>query len=106
MDTVLAYITASSRQEAERLGEDLVKKRVAACVNIIDGMTSLYWWEGKIDRSDEAILIAKTRRPLVDRLIEEVKKQHSYSCPCVLVFPAIAGNPDYVHWLEENAPLS
>jgi periplasmic divalent cation tolerance protein len=99
---VLAYITTKDKEEANTLGLHLVQNKLAACVNIIDGMKSLYWWEGKIESSEEAILIAKTEETLAKDLIAEVKKKHSYSCPCILILPINGGNSAYLKWLQDS----
>lgn len=96
----LAYVTAASRAEALSIGRELVAARLAACVNIIDPITSVYWWQGKIEESGEALLLAKTRRGLIDAFIAKVREIHSYTVPCVTFAPIIAGNPDYLAWLS------
>ena len=70
----LVYITTKDKNEARRIGKELVKTRLAACVNIIDNMNSMYWWEGKIQDDQEVILIAKTRQSLVKKLIKKVNQ--------------------------------
>ncbi|MGE3317568.1 MAG: divalent-cation tolerance protein CutA [Planctomycetaceae bacterium] len=97
------YITASSREEALAIGRTLVEERLAACINVLDGMTSLYWWEGKIEQGNEAVLIAKTRDENVEPLTERVKSLHSYSVPCVIAWPIKHGNDPYIDWIEENS---
>ena len=98
----LVYITTKDKEEARRIGKELVKARLAACVNIIDKMNSFYWWEGKIQDEFEAILIAKTKESLVSELIEKVKSLHSYSCPCIISLPILDGNKEYLEWLEKE----
>jgi periplasmic divalent cation tolerance protein len=102
MDARLIYITTDSADEAQRIGRALVEERLAACVNILDGMKSLYWWEGEVSEGDETVLIAKTRSSLVDALTERVKALHSYSCPCVISVPLEGGNPDYLAWIARE----
>jgi len=102
MKFVHAYITTENKAEAKKIGKKLVELKLAACVNVIDGMESIYWWEGKIEEASEAILIAKTRESLADALTSEVKKLHSYSCPCVLILPVSGGNEQYLSWLADN----
>ena len=102
MEMVLVYITTKDKSEAQRIGRALVQERFAACVNILDGMESIYWWEGKVESSQEAILIAKTKNTLVEKLMAKVKELHSYSVPCVLALPISQGNPGYLSWLREN----
>ena len=75
---------------------------MAACVNIIDNMQSMYWWEGEIQDDREVILIAKTREPLVPELIEKVKSIHSYDCPCVVSLPISDGNKAFLKWIEDE----
>ena len=102
MEMRFCYITTSSKDEARAIGRTLVEKRLAACVNILDGMESMYWWEGKIESGHETVLIAKTERRLMDRLIATVKAVHSYSVPCVVSLPIEEGNPDYLASLKSN----
>ena len=96
------YMTASSKTEALTIGRTLVAERLAACVNVLDGMTSVYWWNGKIEEASEAVLVAKTTDDLVDRLIERVKALHSYKCPCVVSWPIEKGNEAYLEWIAES----
>jgi periplasmic divalent cation tolerance protein len=95
-------MTASSVDEAKRLGRALVEERLAACVNILPGMASFYWWQGKIDEAQETVLIAKTRQELVERLTSRVKALHSYTMPCVVALPMIGGNPDFLQWIADE----
>ncbi len=100
MDRTLIYITASSRDEALMLARRLVEERLVACANVLDGATSLYWWEGKVQEEREAVLIAKTRAPLVEAVVARVKELHSYSCPCVVAVPIADGNPAFLAWVD------
>jgi periplasmic divalent cation tolerance protein len=99
METRLVYITTSNADEARRIGRELVAERLAACVNILDGMTSMYWWEGEVQDDQECVLLAKTRADLADDLVERVKKIHSYDVPCVVCLPIREGNPDFLAWI-------
>ena len=100
MTPLFVTITCASADEAKRIGATLVEARLAAGVNVIPGMTSLYWWQGRIEEGLETVLIAKTRDTLLDVLTERVKALHSYQCPRVVAFPVHAGNPDYIAWIE------
>lgn len=100
MSSCLVYMTAGSAEEARAIGRALVEARLAACVNIVDGMTSLYWWEGEIEEGSEAIVIAKTREALVDALTEKVRALHGYDCPCVVSLRIGGGNPAFLDWIE------
>ncbi len=99
-DITLLYVTCASVAEAEQVAEAVLGQRLAACANILPGMRSLYWWQGKLERGEETVLILKTRPDLVAAVTEAVKAAHSYSVPCVLPIPAgPGGNPDYRAWL-------
>ncbi len=100
MKLSFVYITTNDQQEARRIGQALVETRLAACANIIDGMNSLYWWDGEVQEAAEAVLIVKTREKLLPELIEKVRSIHSYDCPCVVALPILAGNPDYLEWIH------
>ena len=102
MNFHIVYITASSREEAEKISRVLLEERLIACANIFDPVTSLYWWKGEIRKDAEALLIAKTKESLVDQLIERVKALHSYECPCIVSFPLVKGNPDFLKWISEE----
>lgn len=99
---VAIYITARTAEEAKDLGHLIVKERLAGCVNIIPKIESMYWWKGKINSHSESVLIAKTRKALVKKLIAFVKRNHSYSVPCINAIPIMDGNPDYLKWLESE----
>jgi periplasmic divalent cation tolerance protein len=95
----LVYMTARDKPQALAIGRYLVEQRLAACVNVLDGMTSVYQWQGKPEEASEVVLIAKTEARLVKALIAAVQSQHSYEVPCVLTLPILEGNPDYLAWL-------
>jgi periplasmic divalent cation tolerance protein len=95
-------MTTADRAEAERLGRMLVEERHAACVNILDGMTSIYLWQGAIESAHETVLIAKTDRTRADALIAALRAAHSYTIPCALVIDVAGGNPDYLAWLANT----
>lgn len=99
MSVQFIYITTSSPEEARKIGRALIEERLAACVNILDRMSSLYWWEGKVTEGNEAVLIAKSREDLVPALTERVKALHSYTVPCVVAFPITQGNKDFLEWI-------
>lgn len=97
---VLVYSTFPSQEEAERIGGDLVDRGLAACANIIPGMTSIYVWEGKRHRETECVMILKTRSDLADKVTEDVARLASYANPAVLVLPVIGGSRDFMDWIE------
>lgn len=99
MKGCFVYITASDRDEARRLAHALVESRLAACANVFDRMTSVYRWEGAVQESDEAVLIAKTREELVPALTEKIQELHSYDCPCVVALPLTGGSDEFLAWI-------
>jgi periplasmic divalent cation tolerance protein len=102
VEFVFIYVTAPSAEQAKSIGRTLVEERLAACVNILEGMTSFFWWEGKIDEGHEAVLIAKTRAPLCDAVVDRVRALHGYSCPCVVALPLVGGNPAFLEWIASE----
>lgn len=102
MSESLVYMTCETNAEAENIGTVLVERRLAACVNILGGMRSLYWWEGKVEKGEEVVLIAKTKTNLVDELTEAVKAMHSYDVPCIAAMPLKGGNPEFLAWIGEE----
>lgn len=100
MELRLVYMTAGTRAEAEVIGRTLIEKRLAACVNIIGGMTSIYRWKGEMQTTDEAMIIAKTEESKLDALILEMKMHHSYEVPAALAVPVLGGDPAYIDWLK------
>ncbi|WP_027184682.1 divalent-cation tolerance protein CutA [Desulfovibrio inopinatus] len=103
MSVALAYITCKDMEEAERIGATIVEERLAACVNILPGMTSMYWWDGAIQKEHEVVMIAKTRMQIANRFIERVRELHSYEVPCVVLVPILKGTSNFIHWVEAEA---
>jgi periplasmic divalent cation tolerance protein len=96
---VFVYTTYPSIVEAEQAGRALVERRLCACVNILPGMISFYWWQGKIDRGEEVVMIIKTRASLAEAVRAAVKQMHSYSTPAILVLPVENVDADYHAWI-------
>jgi periplasmic divalent cation tolerance protein len=103
------YITTKDKDQARTIGKVLVEERLAACVNILDGMESIYHWDDKIVEDKECVLIAKTPYYNVNRLTKRVKELHTYDVPCIisLVITEQEGNEEYLDWLrnETEKPL-
>ena len=99
---VSAYITAKDREEAERIGRALLEARLVACVNLLEGMRSLYWWEGRIDEASECVLIAKSVASLQESILAKVKSLHGYRVPCIVFWPLTGGNPDFLEWIAKE----
>mmetsp|Transcript_35779 Transcript_35779/g.93263 ORF Transcript_35779/g.93263 Transcript_35779/m.93263 type:complete len:152 (-) Transcript_35779:99-554(-) len=98
----IAYVTVPSREAGKAIAADIIEKKLAACVNIIPGVESLYWWEGKMESSNELMMMIKTRTSLVPQLVERVKAMHEYDVCEVITSPIDAGNPAYMKWLDES----
>lgn len=101
-DPMMLYVTAADTDEARRLGRLLVEARLAACANVLGGMTSIYRWQGKIEEGNEAVLIAKTERRHVQAATDLIVRHHSYDCACVVALPIDGGNPDFLTWISDE----
>jgi periplasmic divalent cation tolerance protein len=99
---VAIYITAPNREVAEHIGREVLNRRLAACANIVEKVSSLYWWKGKLERDDEVLLFLKSKRTKVGDIIKLVKEIHSYENPAIVVFPIIGGSDKYLKWIEEE----
>jgi len=96
---VFVYTTWPSTVEAEKAGKAIVERRLAACVNILPVMISHYWWEGKLERGEEAVMIIKTRASLAPAVSDAVKELHSYTTPAIVVLPVENVEQNYLGWL-------
>ncbi|EHP88330.1 divalent-cation tolerance protein CutA [Methanotorris formicicus] len=97
----LVYITASNREEAKNIVSHLLENRLVACANIFP-IESMYWWKGRIENDGEVAIILKTKEKLVKKIIEEVKKLHSYTNPCIIAIPIINGSEEFLKWIDEE----
>lgn len=105
MDPLFVYVTCKDDAEALAIGRAMVEERLAACANVLPGMRSLYWWEGKVVEDQECVLVLKSRADRFDELLQQVKALHSYSIPAVVALPIVRGNPDYLQWLREETTV-
>jgi periplasmic divalent cation tolerance protein len=101
-DYAIVLTTCANKREAERIAERLVTDGAAACVNIVDKVTSVYRWKGKVERATECLLVIKTRSQLTDRVEGTIKGFSSYECPEVIVIPVVAGATDYLNWINDS----
>lgn len=99
---IVVYVTAGSAEEAERLAHSLVEERLAACVNRIKSVQSVYRWQGKVEQSEEELLIIKTSKERFSDLEKRVRELHSYAVPEVIALPVIEGSDGYLRWLKEQ----
>ncbi|MDZ7265983.1 MAG: divalent-cation tolerance protein CutA [candidate division KSB1 bacterium] len=98
-DKLVVLVTAANAEEGAKLAKLLVQERLAACVNVLSGVRSFFWWQGKIDEQEEVLLFIKTTRPLLQELIATVQAHHSYQVPEIIALPISAGADNYLRWL-------
>jgi periplasmic divalent cation tolerance protein len=101
-NAVVGLVTCSSRKEARKVARAILKKKLAACVNIIEGLESHYWWKGKLENAREYLLLIKTTQAQINGVTDEVKSVHSYDVPEIVFLPFAAGERDYLKWLGES----
>ena len=99
---ILVYTTFPAEAEAERVGGELVDRGLAACVNIVPGMVSIYVWKGERHRDREVVMIIKTRAGLTDQVIAETRRLHPYENPAILVLEVTAGSEPFCRWIAEQ----
>ncbi|MEN8615335.1 divalent-cation tolerance protein CutA [Dehalogenimonas sp. THU2] len=99
---VIVLVTAGDNEEANLIARVLLEQKKTACVNIIDGMSSNYWWKGAIENVTESLLVIKTSTTLLDAVIELVKEIHSYDNPEIIALPIIGGSTEYLEWLSAS----
>lgn len=99
-DVCWVYMTAGSREEAARIGRELVTRRLAACVNILGPISSIYTWQGELAEDEEIAFVAKAPHENLTALADAVKALHSYETPCVVALPVAGGSPEFLAWVR------
>jgi periplasmic divalent cation tolerance protein len=99
-ERIMILITTGSMDEASTIAQALVERMLAACVNIVPSITSVYRWQGKVQRDSEVLLIVKSRQAVFEHLVNCVKELHSYETPEIIALPIVAGDADYLRWLD------
>ena len=102
MAYIIVLVTAKDKKEAGKIAKGLLEAKLIACANIVEGVQSLFWWQGKIDSSKEVLLVLKTKKILFKKVAVKVKSLHSYQTPEIIALPVIAGSKDYLQWLDKN----
>ena len=102
MERVYVVFITAPRGKGEELAAKLVESRLAACVNVVNGVRSVYWWKGRVERDEEDLLIVKTTESRLEELIRLVKEVHPYEVPEVIAVPIEKGLPEYLAWVEES----
>ena len=98
---IIVFVTTVNKAEAEKISQSLLTERLIACANIINPVSSFFFWQGKIDRAEECLVVMKSRRDLFLELAERLKKLHSYEVPEVLAVPIVEGSAAYLSWMRE-----
>ena len=96
---LVLLVTVSDSEEAHKIAGELLNRRKAACVNIVPGISSLFWWQDKLDSAQENLLIIKTKAAVLDEIVRLIKEIHSYSVPEIIALPIVGGNQDYLEWV-------
>ena len=99
---IVILVTASSQEEASKISNGILAAKLAACVNIVSGVRSFFWWQGKIDSADEVLLVIKSKKAKLKKIIAIVKSLHSYEVPEIIALPIIDGNKDYLEWIDDS----
>ena len=99
---IIILITAKDKKEADKIAKALIKNKLAACVNIIGSLRSIFRWQGKIDQAKEALLIVKSKKEKFDRIVKLVKSAHSYAVPEIIAMPIVSGFKPYLDWIDES----
>lgn len=99
---VVILVTASNKKEAQKIADGLVGSKLAACVNIIDKIDSLFFWESKIDKAKECLLIIKSKKEKLPKIIKAVKSLHSYKVPEIIALPVVGGSKSYLRWIDAS----
>lgn len=99
---IVIFVTAANVNEAQKIADKLVQARLVACANIIDNVRSVFWWEGKPDSAKEALLIMKSKKSRLAKIIKAVKSLHSYEVPEIIALPVVCGDKKYLRWLDES----
>jgi len=104
-EAIVVFMTAASGEEAARLADMLIGAHLAACVQILPEMESVYRWQGKVERQAETLLLAKTTRSKFEELEREVRALHSYETPEIIALPIVAGSSPYLEWLSAGVKI-
>lgn len=101
-DFAVILITTSQDEESQLIARALLEQKIAACINIIPQISSLFWWKRKIEQERESMLVVKTRIKLIDEVVRLVKEVHSYEVPEIIALPVVGGNHDYLEWIDHE----
>ena len=106
IQTVRVILVTAPAAEAEKIAQTLLEEKRIACANMLPGVISLYWWEGKINRDSETLMILKAPAGRVKSLLKRLKELHSYQVPEFLALPVREANPDYAKWVSDSTKVT
>jgi periplasmic divalent cation tolerance protein len=98
----MIYVTTGTRDEALKIARAVVDEQLAACANILGQVDSIYRWQGKVEETQEVVVVFKTRKDLVAAAIARIKTLHSYDLPCAVAYDMSAGLPQYLSWIDRE----
>ena len=99
---IIVLITAGNKKEADKIARALVKSKLAACVNIVDNLRSIFWWQGRLDQAKEVLLVVKSRKEKFNKIAKLVKSIHSYEVPEIIAIPIASGFKSYLSWINDS----
>lgn len=99
---IVVFVTAKNPTQAKKIAQGLLVRKLAACVNILSGVQSFFWWQGKVDSAKENLLVIKSTKDRFSKLVQCVKALHSYEVPEIIALPIAAGNREYLQWLKAS----
>lgn len=99
---IVVFITCVNKEEAQKITHCLLEKKLVACVNIAQNIESFFWWQGKIDNAKESLMIIKSKKAKLNKIIAAVRKIHSYTVPEIIALPIISGNKPYLDWIDAS----
>lgn len=102
MQCIVIFITTADKKESERLSSALLKKRLIACANLVNNIESCFWWKRKRQKAKECLIIAKSRKMLLNKIIKTVRSMHSYECPEIIAIPISGGYRPYMEWIRKE----
>ena len=102
MEHIVVLVTCPDKEIGRKIAKSLVEEKLAACINIVDGLNSIYYWQGKVEDDSEVLLIIKTRKDHCEKLEKFIKENHPYSVPEIIAMPIVKGSQDYLNWIDET----
>ena len=99
---IVLFITTANTKEAQLISKVLLEQRKAACINIVPRVSSLFWWQDKLDSAQESLIIVKTKASLLNEIVSLIREIHSYDIPEIIALPIVGGNQDYLEWIGKE----